>query len=48
MSRSNIIYLVVGALIVAVAVMGYQLYQDHQKPGLNIDIGPNGVAIDKK
>jgi len=28
--------------------MGYQLYQDRQKPGLNIDIGPNGLSIDKK
>jgi predicted negative regulator of RcsB-dependent stress response len=48
-SRSNVIYLVVGALVVIVAVMGYQLYQDRKKPeGLNIDIGPNGLSIDKK
>ena len=32
MGRSNIIYLVVGALVVVVAVMGYQLYQDRKKP----------------
>lgn len=49
MSRSNVIYLVVGALVVIVAVMGHQLYQDRKKPeGLNIDIGPNGLSIDKK
>jgi hypothetical protein len=47
-SRSNIIYLVVGALVIIVAVMGYQLYQDHKKPGLNIEVGPNGLSIDKK
>jgi len=48
-SRSNVIYLVVGALVVIVAVMGYQLYHDRKKPeGLNIDIGPNGLSIDKK
>jgi RsiW-degrading membrane proteinase PrsW (M82 family) len=48
-SRSNVIYLVVGALVVVVAVMGYQLYQDRKKPeGLRIDIGPNGLSIDKK
>jgi len=47
--RSNVIYLVVGALVVVVAVMGYQLYQDRKKPeGLRIDIGPNGLSIDKK
>jgi predicted negative regulator of RcsB-dependent stress response len=48
MSRSNIIYLVVGALVVVVAIMGYQLYQDRQKPDLAIKIGPNGVSVDKK
>ena len=49
MIRSNVIYLVVGALVVVVAVMGYQLYQDRKKPeGLRIDIGPNGLSIDKK
>ena len=48
MSRSNAIYLVVGALVVIVAVMGYQLYQDRKKPGLNIEVGPNGLSIDKK
>lgn len=49
MSRSNIIYIVVGALVVVVAVMGYQLYQDRKKPeGLRIEVGPNGLSIDKK
>ncbi len=49
MSRSNIVYLVVGALVVVVAVMGYQLYQDRKKPeGVRIDVGPNGLTIEKK
>ncbi len=49
MSRSNIIYLVVGAPMVVVAVMGYQLYQDRKKPeGVRIDVGPNGLSIEKK
>ena len=49
MSRNNIVYLIVGALVVVVAVMSYQLYQDRKKPeGVRIDIGPNGVSIDKK
>ena len=48
MSRSNIVYLVIGALVVAVVVMGYHLYQERQKPDLKIDIGPNGVSVDKK
>ena len=49
MSRSNIIYLVVGALVIVVAVMGYQLYQDRKKlEGVRIDVGPNGLSIEKK
>ena len=49
MTRSNIVYLVVGALLVAVAVLGYQLYQDRKKPeGVQINIGPGGVSIEKK
>jgi hypothetical protein len=49
MSRSNIIYLVVGALVIVVAVMGYQLYQDRKEPeGVRIDVGPNGLTIEKK
>jgi hypothetical protein len=48
-SRSNIMYFVVGALVVIVAVMGYQLYQDRKQPeGLHIDVGPKGLSIDKK
>jgi len=35
-ARNNVLYLVVGALAVAVAVLGYQLYQDRKKPeGVN-------------
>jgi predicted negative regulator of RcsB-dependent stress response len=49
MTRNNIIYLIVGALVVAVAVLGYQLYQDrHQPQGLNINVGPNGLSIKDK
>ena len=49
MSRSNILYLAVGALTVIVAVLGYQLYQDRKKPeGVNINLGPGGISIQKK
>jgi len=49
MTRSNIVYLVLGALIVAVAVLGYQLYQERRQPeGVQIKIGPGGVSIEKK
>ena len=49
MSRSNILYLAVGALIVVVAVLGYQVYQDKKKPeGVNLNLGPGGISIEKK
>ncbi len=48
-TRSNILFLVVGALVIVVAVLGYQLYQDRKQPeGMRIDLGPNGVSIEKK
>ena len=49
MTRSNILYLIVGALAIVVAVMGYQLYQDrHQPKGLHINVGPGGLSIQGK
>jgi predicted negative regulator of RcsB-dependent stress response len=49
LSRSNIVYLVVGALVIVVAVMGYELYQDRKQPeGVRIDVGPEGLSIEKK
>ena len=40
--------LVVGVLAVAVAVLGYQVYQDRQKKGVEISIGDKGISIEKK
>jgi len=48
MSR-NVLYLIIGALIVAIAVFGYQLYQERQKTtGIDINIGKSGISIEKK
>ncbi len=48
-NRSNVLYLILGALVIAVAVMGYQLYQDrHQPEGLHINVGPGGLSIQGK
>jgi RsiW-degrading membrane proteinase PrsW (M82 family) len=45
----NLMYLVIGALIVVVAVLGYNLYQDKKQPeGLQINVGPNGLKIQNK
>jgi antitoxin component HigA of HigAB toxin-antitoxin module len=34
----NVLYLLLGALIVGTAVLGYLLYQERQKPGLSISV----------
>jgi hypothetical protein len=48
-ARTNVLYLVIGALAIAVVVLGYQVYQDrHQPQGVHIDFGPNGLSINGK
>jgi hypothetical protein len=48
-TRNNMLFLAVGALAIAVAVLGYQLYQDRHPPeGVHINIGPGGVSIQGK
>jgi RsiW-degrading membrane proteinase PrsW (M82 family) len=45
----NFLYLLVGALIVGVGVLGYSFYQERQKPGLSISIGgKEGLRIEGK
>jgi hypothetical protein len=47
--RSNVLYLVIGALVIVVAVLSYELYQDrHQPAGVHIDVGPKGLSIEGK
>jgi hypothetical protein len=47
--RSNILYLIIGALAIVVAALSYQLYQDRHPPaGVHIDVGPNGLSIQGK
>ncbi len=48
MSR-NVLFLLIGALVVAVAVLGYTTYQDRKEPeGLQINLGKEGVEIKNK
>jgi hypothetical protein len=48
-TRNNFLYLAIGALVVVTAVLSYQLYQDRKQPeGMRIDVGPNGLSIEKK
>jgi predicted negative regulator of RcsB-dependent stress response len=45
----NVLYLIIGALIVVVGVLGYNLYQSKKQPeGVQINVGPNGLKIQGK
>ena len=49
MTRSNTLYLIVGALVIVVGVLGYSLYQEKKEPqGVQINLGPGGLKIEKK
>lgn len=48
-ANRNILFLIIGALIVVVAVLGYNFYQTKKQPeGLQINVGPNGLKIQNK
>ena len=48
-SSRNVLFLIIGALVVAVGVLGYNLYQARKQPdGLQINVGPNGLKIEGK
>lgn len=40
------LYFIVGALVVAVAVMAYFLFAPSEKPDLAIDIGDTGIEVE--
>ena len=45
----NILFLVIGVLIVAVGVLGYNLYEAKKQPdGVQINVGPGGLKIQSK
>ena len=48
-NNRNVLYLIIGVLVVAVGVLGFNLYQAKKQPdGLQINVGPNGLKIESK
>jgi hypothetical protein len=48
-ANRNILFLIIGALIVGVGVLGYNLYQAKKEPsGMQINVGPDGLKIQSK
>ena len=44
----NVLYLVIGALVVA-AVLAYRYYQEQQKTsGIDIEVGKDGISVETK
>lgn len=49
MNNRSILYAIVGLLIVAVGILGYNLYQEKKQPeGIQINVGPDGLKIKGK
>ena len=49
MPNRNVLYLVIGALVVIAGMLGYNLYQAKKQPeGLQINVGPDGLKIQNK
>ena len=49
MINRNLLFLIIGALAIISAVLGYRYYIEHKDPsGIQIDIGKEGIVIEKK
>lgn len=49
MVNRNLLYFGIGALMVVLAVLGYWLYKERQKPtGIEINVGKDGISIEQK
>ena len=45
----NTLHVIIAVLAVAVAVLGYQLYEARKDPkGVQINVGPGGISMEKK
>ena len=48
-ANRNVLFLIIGALIVGIGVLGYNLYETKKEPkGMQINVGPDGLKIQSK
>ncbi|MBU1175754.1 MAG: hypothetical protein KKH72_10165 [Alphaproteobacteria bacterium] len=47
MSR-NVLYVLIGALVVVIGVVGYFYYQEQQTSSVDIEFGESGISIETK
>ncbi len=49
MTRTNNLYLIIGALVVIVVGLGFYVYREESKPkGIELSIGQNGIKVQEK
>jgi len=45
----NVLYVIIGVLVVAAGLLSYQVYNDrHKTGGVEIEVGKNGLSIQQK
>jgi hypothetical protein len=44
----NTLYVVLGAVVIAALIIGYLVYQERQKSGIDIEVGKGGISIETK
>lgn len=44
----NGLYLVIGLLTIVAVAVGYLIYQEEQKSGIDIQIGDGGITIEER
>ncbi|MDR3495905.1 MAG: hypothetical protein P4L82_15010 [Ancalomicrobiaceae bacterium] len=44
----NILFLILGAVIVVCAIGGYQFYQQRQTAGIDISVSKHGLSVQTK
>lgn len=47
MSR-NLLFIVIGVVGIGAGVLGYWLYQEQHRSGVDINIGPRGVTVQER
>jgi predicted negative regulator of RcsB-dependent stress response len=49
LANRNVMYLIIAVLVIAVGVLGFNLYQAKKQPeGVQINVGPDGLKIQSK
>ena len=46
MKRNNTLYLVIAVLVVGVGVLGFYLYQEQHKSGIEVEINNDGLSVE--